>query len=110
MYKSVMNKKLHVKVGDNVKVISGNEKGKTGRVIAIDRVKERASIEGVNMIKKHQKPSAQNPQGGIIETEGTVHISNLMVIDGAGNATRIGRKINDAGKSVRYSKKSQEEL
>lgn len=110
MYKSDMRKKLHVKVGDNVKVLSGNEKGKTGRVIAIDRIKERASVEGLNMVKKHQKPSAQNPQGGINEVEGTLHISNLMVVDAAGNATRIGRRTNDAGKSVRYSKKSQEEL
>ena len=74
-----MQKKLHVKVGDKVKVISGESKGQEGSVIGIDRLKLRATVEGLNMIKKHVKPSANNPQGSIEEIEGTIHISNLML-------------------------------
>ncbi|MEY4288493.1 MAG: hypothetical protein RLZZ30_581 [Bacteroidota bacterium] len=101
-----MQKKLHIKVGDTVKVISGESKGQEGKIASIDREKMRATVSGVNMIKKHNKPSASNPQGGIEEKEGTIHISNLMVVAG-GVATRIGRK-DEKGKLVRYSKKSGE--
>ncbi|MEI8116394.1 MAG: 50S ribosomal protein L24 [Flavobacteriia bacterium] len=101
-----MQKKLHIKVGDTVKVISGESKGQEGKISSIDREKMRATVSGVNMIKKHNKPSAANPQGGIEEKEGTLHISNLMVVVG-GIATRIGRK-DEKGKLVRYSKKSGE--
>lgn len=101
-----MQKKLHIKVGDTVKVISGESKGQEGQISSIDREKMRATVSGVNMIKKHNKPSASNPQGGIEEKEGTLHISNLMVVVG-GIATRIGRK-DEKGKLVRYSKKSGE--
>ena len=101
-----MQKKLHIKVGDTVKVISGESKGQEGKISNIDREKMRATVSGVNMIKKHNKPSAANPQGGIVEKEGTLHISNLMVVVG-GIATRIGRK-DEKGKLVRYSKKSGE--
>ena len=101
-----MQKKLHIKVGDTVKVISGESKGQEGKISNIDREKMRATVSGVNMIKKHNKPSAANPQGGIEEKEGTLHISNLMVVAG-GVATRIGRK-DEKGKLVRYSKKSGE--
>jgi large subunit ribosomal protein L24 len=101
-----MQKKLHIKVGDTVKVISGESKGQEGKISNIDREKMRATVSGVNMIKKHNKPSAANPQGGIEEKEGTLHISNLMVVVG-GIATRIGRK-DEKGKLVRYSKKSGE--
>ncbi|MEY3835932.1 MAG: hypothetical protein RI989_1360 [Bacteroidota bacterium] len=101
-----MQKKLHIKVGDTVKVISGESKGQEGQISSIDREKMRATVSGVNMIKKHNKPSASNPQGGIEEKEGTIHISNLMVVAG-GVATRIGRK-DEKGKLVRYSKKSGE--
>jgi len=101
-----MQKKLHIKVGDTVKVISGESKGQEGKISSIDREKMRATVSGVNMIKKHNKPSAANPQGGIVEKEGTLHISNLMVVVG-GIATRIGRK-DEKGKLVRYSKKSGE--
>jgi len=101
-----MQKKLHIKVGDTVKVISGESKGQEGQIASIDREKMRATVSGVNMIKKHNKPSASNPQGGIEEKEGTIHISNLMVVAG-GVATRIGRK-DEKGKLVRYSKKSGE--
>ena len=101
-----MQKKLHIKVGDTVKVISGESKGQEGQISSIDREKMRATVSGVNMIKKHNKPSASNPQGGIEEKEGTLHISNLMVVAG-GVATRIGRK-DAKGKLVRYSNKSGE--
>ncbi|NBR13010.1 MAG: 50S ribosomal protein L24 [Flavobacteriales bacterium] len=102
-----MQKKLHIKVGDTVKVISGESKGQEGKVLTIDRNKMRAVVEGVNMIKKHNKPSASNPQGGIEEKEGTIHISNLMVVVN-GEPSRIGRKLNDKGNLVRFSKKSGE--
>jgi large subunit ribosomal protein L24 len=102
-----MQTKLKIKVGDTVKVISGNFKGKEGKVSSINRAKMRVTVEGVNVVKRHAKPSASNPQGGIEEKEGTIHISNLMVMVG-GQATRIGRKENDKGKLVRFSKKSGE--
>jgi large subunit ribosomal protein L24 len=104
-----MQQKLHVKVGDTVKVISGEANGQEGNVLSIDRNKNRATVEGVNLMKKHQKPSASNPEGGIVETEAGIHISNLMVVVN-GEATRIGRKPNKEGKLVRYSKKSGEEI
>lgn len=99
--------KLHIRTGDTVKVISGNSKGKTGIVLSVLVEKERARVEGVNMITKHIKPNAQNPQGRIEKVEGAVHISNLQVVDPAtGEATRVGRKLNDKGKLQRYSKKT----
>lgn len=104
-----MQKKLHIKVGDTVKVLSGESRGQEGKVLVIDRKNERATVEGLNMIKRHTKPSAANPQGGIVEREGSIHISNLMVVN-KGVASRIGRKLNAAGKLVRYSKKSGEEI
>jgi large subunit ribosomal protein L24 len=101
--------KLHIKKGDNVMVIAGNDRGKQGRVLSVDVEKQRAIVEGVNMVKKHTRPNADNPKGGIIEQEAPVHISNLKVIDSKGNPTRVGRKIDEkTGKSVRYSKKSGE--
>jgi large subunit ribosomal protein L24 len=101
-----MQKKLHVKVGDTVKVISGTSKGSEGKVQAIDRSKNRVIVEGVNVVKKHVKPSAANPQGGIEETEAGVHISNVMLVVG-GVASKVGRKDED-GKLVRYLKKNGE--
>ncbi|RLD90337.1 MAG: 50S ribosomal protein L24 [Bacteroidetes bacterium] len=101
--------KLHIKKGDTVLVISGNDRGKQGRVLDIDTEKKRAIVEGVNMVKKHTRPNADNPKGGIIESESAVHISNLKVVDAKGNATRVGRKTDEkTGKTVRYSKKSGE--
>ena len=92
-------------------VISGDYSGSKGRVLQIDRKTERAIVEGVNIIKKHTKPNTEYPQGGIIEKEAPVHISNLMLVDPkTGKPTRIGRKLNDDGKLVRYSKKSGEEI
>jgi large subunit ribosomal protein L24 len=106
-----MQKKLHIKKGDTVVVITGNNKGQKGRVLEVIRKTERAIVEGVNMIKKHTKPNAATPQGGIIEKEAPVHISNLMLFDAkSGVATRVGRRLNDKGKLVRFSKKSGEEI
>lgn len=104
-----MQKKLHIKVGDAVKVLSGNSRGQEGKILVIDKKKDRAVVEGLNMIKKHTKPSASNPQGGIVEKESGIHISNLMVVQN-GTASRVGRRLNDAGKLVRYSKKSGEDI
>lgn len=104
-----MQKKLHIKVGDSVKILSGESRGQEGKVLSIDKKNDRVVVEGINMIKRHTKPSAADPQGGIIEREGTVHISNLMVVV-KGQASRIGRKLATSGKLVRYSKKSGEEI
>ena len=104
-----MQQKLHIKVGDTVKVISGEAKGQEGKILSIDRKKMRAIVEGVNLVKKHAKPSAADPQGGIVEKEAGLHISNLMVVS-KGVASRIGRREDAKGKLVRYSKKSGEEI
>lgn len=105
-------KKLHVKKGDNVKIIAGNDKGKEGRVLVVYPEKERVLVEGINMRVHHDKPTQDNPQGGRIEREMAVHISNVMVIDPTtGEPTRIGRKRieeDGGGRWVRYSKKSGE--
>lgn len=105
-----MSSKYHIKVGDNVKVLSGEERGNTGKIVEILKKKNRAIVEGLNMVKVHKKPSAQNPQGSIEEKEAGIHISNLMVVDSKGNGSRIGRKKNTEGKTVRYSKKTGEEI
>lgn len=99
--------KLHIRSGDTVKVISGNAKGETGKIKKVLIEKSRATVEGVNMITKHVKPNAQNPQGSIEKLEGTIHISNLMVVDPkTGEPTRTGRKADDKGKLQRFSKKT----
>jgi len=102
-----MQKKLHIKVGDSVKVLSGASRGSEGKVLRIDRAKNRVVIEGINIVKKHVKPSASNPQGGIEEKEAGVHISNVMVVVG-GVASKIGRKKGENGKLVRILKKNGE--
>jgi large subunit ribosomal protein L24 len=104
-----MRKKFHVKKGDKVMVIAGESKGKDGEVREVLVNKSRAIVSGVNMIKKHQRPNAKHPKGGIIDIEAPIHLSNLMIIDGSGKPTRIGRK-EDAktGKIVRYSKNTGE--
>jgi large subunit ribosomal protein L24 len=100
-------RKFHVKTGDTVKVISGNSKGMTGKVLEVLTAKERVKVEGAQMITKHIKPTAQNPQGNLERTEGTVHISNVMLVEPAtGEPTRIGRRLNDKGKLQRFSKKT----
>ncbi len=103
-----MQVKLHIKKGDTVKAIAGNSKGQQGKVLSVDRKSMRALVEGLNIISKHTKPNAKNTQGGIVKQEAPIHISNLMVVDSKGNATKIGRKLNDENQFVRYSKKSGE--
>lgn len=99
--------KRHVKTGDVVKVIAGNAKGKTGKILSVITDKNRVVVEGVNLVTKHLKPNAKNPQGSIEKREAGIHISNVQLIDPkSGEATRIGRKLNDQGKLQRYSKKS----
>lgn len=99
--------KRHVKTGDVVKVIAGNAKGKTGKILSVITDKSRVVVEGVNLVTKHLKPNAKNPQGSIEKREAGIHISNVQLIDPkSGEATRIGRKLNDQGKLQRYSKKS----
>jgi large subunit ribosomal protein L24 len=106
-----MQKKLHIKKGDTVIVITGESKGQKGRVLEVDRDKSRALVEGVNTVSKHTKPNAKSPQGGILKKEAPIHMSNLMLVDPAsGKPTRIGRRFNDKSKLVRYSKKSGEEI
>ena len=104
-------KKLHIKKGDMVIVNAGEDKGKTGKVLQVIVEKDRAIVEGVNMVSKSTKPNAKNPQGGIVKQEASIHVSNLNLVDPkSGKATRIGRKVNAEGKKVRYSKKSGEEI
>jgi len=101
--------KLHIRKGDTVEVIAGDDRGKQGKVMEILTTKNRAVVEGINMVTKHQKPSAGKPEGGIKKTEAGVHLSNLMLVDPAtGKTTRVGRKRNEKGKLQRYSKKTGE--
>ncbi|GHT68469.1 50S ribosomal protein L24 [Bacteroidia bacterium] len=103
--------KLHIKKGDTVYVNTGEDKGKTGRVLKVYIEKQRALVEGVNMVSKATKPNAKSPQGGFQKKEAPVHISNLNVLDPkSGKPTRIGRKKGSKGVLVRYSKKSGEEI
>ena len=99
--------KLKIKTGDTVRVITGDHKGQEGKVQKILREKNKAIVEGVNMVSKHEKPSASNPQGGIVKKEAALHISNLSLIDKKGDTTRVGYRTED-GKKVRFSKKSNE--
>ena len=104
-----MQTKLHIKKGDTVKVIAGNSRGMQGKVLVVNVDENTAIVEGINLVSKHTKPNAKNSQGGIVKQEAPVHISNLMVVDAKGNATRIGRKIDSKKeKLVRYSIKSGE--
>ncbi len=103
--------KLHIKKGDTVYVNAGDNKGQTGKVLKVFVKEQRALVEGVNLVSKSQKPSAKNPQGGIVKMEAPIQISNLNVVDPkTGKPTRIGRKLNADGKLVRYAKKSGEEI
>ena len=104
-------RKLRIKKGDTVYVNAGNDKGKTGRVLRVLVSKNRAVVEGLNMVSKSAKPSAKHPQGGIIKMEAPIHVSNLNLLDPkSGKPTRVGRRKNEEGKTVRYSKKSGEEI
>jgi len=98
--------KLKIKTGDTVKVIAGDHKGEEGKIVKVIIDKNRAIVEGVNMISKHTKPSAENPQGGIVKREASLHISNLMLVEN-GVATKVGYRM-DGDKKVRFSKKSKE--
>ena len=103
--------KLHIKKNDTVVVLTGEDKGKTGKVLKVLVEKNRALVEGVNMVSKSTKPSAQNPQGGIVKQEAPIHISNLSLVDPkSGKATRVGIKVTEDGKKVRIAKKSGEEI
>lgn len=101
--------KLKIKSGDVVKVIAGDHKGSEGKVLTILREKNKAIVEGVNMVSKHQKPSAQNPQGGIVKKEAPIQISNLSLLTSKGEITRVGYRM-EGDKKVRFSKKSNEVL
>jgi len=112
--KSNKQPKLHIRKGDLVRVIAGDDKStadrvRQGKVLEIYPEKNRALVEGINLVTKHQKPSAGKPEGGIKKVEAPVHISNLMLVDPAsGKPTRTGRKLNDKGKLQRFSKKTGE--
>ncbi len=100
--------KLKIKTGDTVRIIAGDHKGTEGKVVRVLRDKNKAIVEGVNMVSKHEKPSAQNPQGGIVKKEAPMHISNLSLIDSkSGETSRVGYELRD-GQKVRVSKKSNE--
>ena len=106
-----MSVKLHIKKGDTVCVIAGDSKGQQGKVLKVEVSKQRAIVEGVNLVKKATKPNAKNPQGGIVEQEAPIHISNLQLLDPqSGKPTRVGRRVNAEGKLVRFAKKSGEEI
>lgn len=102
--------KLKIKKGDIVKVTTGESKGSQGKVLEVIPGDCKALVEGCNLVSKATKPNAKNPNGGIVKKEAPIHISNLMVVDAKGNATRVGRRMNEEGKLVRYSKKSGEEI
>ncbi|PCJ94568.1 MAG: 50S ribosomal protein L24 [Flavobacteriaceae bacterium] len=100
--------KLKIKTGDTVRITAGDHKGTEGKVKTVDLKKNKAIVEGANMVSKHEKPSAKNPQGGIVKKEAPIHISNLALIDSkSGETTRVGYDTRD-GKKVRFSKKSNE--
>ena len=103
--------KLHVKKGDTVIVLAGDDRGKQGRVLSVQLEKQRAIVEGVNIVSKSTKPSAKHPQGGIITIEAPIHVSNLALVDPkTGKPTRVGYRIDGDGKKVRIAKKSGEEI
>ncbi|MDE7381355.1 MAG: 50S ribosomal protein L24 [Muribaculaceae bacterium] len=102
--------KFHIKKGDTVYVNAGDDKGKTGRVLEVLPKKERAIVEGVNIVTKATKPNAQYPQGGLVKKEAPIHISNINPVDKNGKPTRIGRRKDENGKTVRFSKKTGEEI
>lgn len=98
--------KLNIKKGDTVYVLSGEDKGQQGRVLSVQAAKQRAIVEGINIVSKSTKPSAKHPQGGIVKMEAPIHISNLALIDPkSGKPTRVGYRVNEKGEKVRYAKK-----
>jgi len=106
-----MIKKYNIKKGDTVIVITGESKNQQGRVLSINREKDTAIVEGVNLISKHTKPNIKSPKGGILKKEASIHISNIMLVEAStGKPTRVGKRLNDNNKLVRYSKKTGEEI
>lgn len=102
---------MHIKKGDTVKVIAGDDRGKEGRVLSVEASKNRAIVEGVNIVTKATKPNAQHPQGGLIKKEAPINMSNIALLDPkTGKPTRVGFKKDEEGKKVRYSKKSGQEI
>lgn len=99
--------KLKIKTGDTVRVLAGEHKGAEGKVAKVFINKNKAIVEGVNMVSKHEKPSATNPQGGIKEKEAPLHVSNLSLIDKNGKSTKVGYQSKD-GKNVRFAKTTKE--
>jgi len=103
--------KLRLRKGDTVIIIAGDSKGQQGKILSVDLQNRRAIVEGINLVSKHTKPNAQNPQGGIVKKEASVHVSNVMLIDGSGNPTRVGKRFDEvAGRLVRYSKNTEETI
>ena len=102
-------KKIHIKKGDTVYVNAGNDKGKTGKVLAVYPEKDRVIVEGINMVSKHTKPNSKAPQGGILKQEAGIHISNVQLMDASGKATKVAHKEID-GKKVRIAKTTGEEI
>lgn len=108
-YTSPKKKKLHIKKGDTVKIIAGNHKNKTGKVLAVYPLRNKATIEAINLLTHYIKADQKNPKGGMVKKEAPIHISNIMLIEPATKApTRIGRKLNDNNKLQRYSKKTNQ--
>jgi large subunit ribosomal protein L24 len=101
--------KIKIKKGDTVRVIAGSNKGAEGSVLSISRETNKAVVEGVNVVKKHNKPNAQNPQGGITEKEAPIHLSNLSLITADGKSTRVGYRMEE-GVKVRFAKKTDEAI
>lgn len=99
--------KIKIRKGDTVRVITGSHKGAEGEVLRISKEDNKAVVEGVNLVKKHNKPNAQNPQGGITEKEAPIHISNLSLLTSEGKTTRVGYRMEE-GTKVRYAKKTDE--
>ncbi|HIA85485.1 MAG TPA: 50S ribosomal protein L24 [Candidatus Marinimicrobia bacterium] len=100
---------MHIKKGDTVKILSGAYKGKTGKVLFVLPKRNRAIVESVNFVKRHSRPTQQNPQGGIVEKEASIHVSNLAVV-ADGKATRVGYRFLDTGRKVRVSRKTGEDI
>ena len=99
---------MRIKVGDKVKVLTGDNEGSSGKILKVYRLKNTALVEGVNLVKKHNKPNSNNPKGGIIEKEAPINLSNLALVSKDGEITKVGYRFEEDGKKVRYSKKTNE--
>lgn len=106
-----MAKKFRIKAGDTVYVTAGKEKGKTGKVLRLEKEREKAVVEKLNVIKRHSRPTQKNPGGGIIEKEAGIHVSNLMIYDAeSGRPVKVGYRTGEDGKKVRYNRKTGKEI